>query len=227
MGSPRLHDVLAVVRPGTVVVFDLDATLLWSGPRHLRIAQEFAALRPQAADAVARMKAEDFGYEAHVALRAAGVRDARLLREFRKFWGQSYFSNKYALADLPQPGAVDFVHACHERGGRVVYLTGRDEPKMGTGTRRSLVRNAFPMGRGTLLLLKPRTAMSDVEWKRQAIPKVLAEGKVVATFENEPRNANLYVRRFPDAYNFLLETVCSPGAEKPSDDLVRTADFVL
>lgn len=225
MGSPRLHDVLADVRSGAVVVFDLDATLLWSGPRHLRIAREFAALRPRAAGSVARMVAEDFGYEAHVALRAAGVRDARLLAEFRRFWGQLYFTSKYAMADLPQPGAVDFVHACHERGGRVVYLTGRDEAKMGDGTRRSLLRHAFPLGRGTRLMLKPKTRMSDHEWKQQALPLVEAEGRVVATFENEPRNANLYARRFPDALHFLLETVCSPDAEAPSDALIRTPDF--
>ena len=227
MGNPRLHDVLADVEPGTVVVFDLDATLLWSGQRHLKIAQDFGAFRAGAARAVANLSAEDFGYEADAALRAAGLKDKRLLREFKAFWGQKYFTSKYCLLDLPQPGAVDFVHAVEERGARVVYLTGRDEPKMGEGTRRSLAQHAFPLGRRTTLLLKPRPRMGDTEWKQEALPQVEALGRVVATFENEPRNANLFARRFPEATNVLMETVCSPGAEAALPQLVRTADFVI
>ncbi len=213
MAHPSLDGVLADVQPGTAVVFDLDGTLFQAGPRHLKIAQEFAVFRPAAAEAVGRMTAEDFGYDAAVALRAHGLRDPRVLKDFRRFWSQHYFTSRYALLDTPQPGAVDFAHACRERGAQIVYLTGRDEPKMGEGTRRSLAQHAFPLGRHATLLLKPKTRMGDTEWKEQALPKVEEAGRVLATFENEPRNANLFLRRFPAASHFLLDTVRSADAE--------------
>lgn len=227
MGSPELRTVLDSLGPGSVVVFDLDATLLWSGPRHLRIAREFAALRPQSARAVRKLKAEDFAYEPSEALAAAGLRDDKLLRQFRQFWSQRYFTSAYALADRPQPGAVDYVHACHSAGARVVYLTGRDEPNMGEGTRRSLLNHAFPLGFRTQLLMKPKIDQSDRAWKLQAMEQLEDRGRVAATFENEPGNANLFAARFPDAVHFLLDTVHSADAEPPSAALVRTPDFVL
>ena len=200
--------------------------MFWSGPRHLKIAQEFASFRTPAAAVVGRMEAEDFGYEADVAMKQAGMRDPRLLREFRAYWAQNYFTSKYALLDLPHAGAVDFVHACYERGAQVIYLTGRDEPKMGEGTRRSLVQHAFPMGRRATLLLKPQTRMGDTEWKTQALPQVEAAGRVAATFENEPRNANLFAQRYPEGIHVLMETVCSPGAVAPLPQVVRSSDFL-
>lgn len=227
MGSPELRAVLDGLGPGSVVVFDLDATLLWAGPRHLRIAREFASLRPLAARAIDKLKAEDFAYEPSEALAAAGLRDGKLLRQFRKFWGQRYFTSDYAFADRPQPGAVDYVHACHAAGARVVYLTGRDEPNMGEGTRRSLLHHAFPMGYRTKLLLKPKAEQSDRAWKTEAFDLLEQRGTVVATFENEPGNANLFAERFPDAVHFLMETVHSKDAEAPLPQLVRTPDFIL
>jgi hypothetical protein len=224
-GSPLL-DLLSRITRGDVVVFDLDATLLWSGPRHLRIAQEFASLRPAADRFVRQLGAEDFGYDATATLRSKGLHNAKLLREFGRFWGQHYFTSKYALLDQPQPGAVEFVHACSQKGARIVYLTGRDEPKMGDGTRRSLAMHAFPLGMRAKLLLKPVTDMKDHEWKRKALPRLEKLGRVVATFENEPGNANLFADAFPDATHFLMKTVCSPDAAAPKPDLVPISDFV-
>jgi hypothetical protein len=50
-------------------------------------------------------------------------------------------------------------------------------------------------------------------------------GEVVATFENEPGNANLLLEAFPDARHFLLDTVHSPEAEAPDSALIVIEDF--
>ena len=52
-------------------------------------------------------------------------------------------------------------------------------------------------------------------------------GAVVATFENEPGNANLFLDAFPDALHFLLLTEHSPEAEAPRPELIQTDDFLM
>ena len=70
--------------------------------------------------------------------------------------------------------------------------------------------------------------MEDKAFKDDALSDIRSyHGQVVATFENEPANANLFVRSFPEALHFFLETVSSPEPEEPSPELIRTVDFVL
>jgi hypothetical protein len=76
--------------------------------------------------------------------------------------------------------------------------------------------------------LKPSFDMADRAFKDEALADIRSyQGEVVATFENEPGNANLFAEAFPDALHFLLETVTSPEPETPRPELIRSADFVL
>ena len=50
-------------------------------------------------------------------------------------------------------------------------------------------------------------------------------GEVVATFENEPGNANLFVEAFPDAANVLVGHTHRPDAPPPVEQVVRIPDF--
>ena len=52
-------------------------------------------------------------------------------------------------------------------------------------------------------------------------------GEVVASFENEPGNANMFLAAFPDALHVLLQTIHSPGAEPPRPELILTPDFLM
>lgn len=199
-----LDEVLDRLSKDGTAVFDLDSTLFWTGKRHLRIAREFAELRPELAPIVAGLRAIDIGYDCDLALRAAGW--AGDDGEFLRFWGERYFTSEYLAEDEPYPGAVAYVAACAERG-RVAYLTGRAEPTMGAGTRDGLERWGLPSGE---LLMKPSVRLPDAAFKAEALRRLHG---VVATFENEPGNANLFARAFPDALHFLVRTVHSPDAE--------------
>jgi hypothetical protein len=114
----------------------------------------------------------------------------------------------------------------HAAGAAVYYLTGRDEPGMGRGTRASLQAHGFPIEDGRChLRLKPRFEDDDLEFKRQAVDEIRSAGAVLALFENEPANANLFLQAFPDARVFFLETVCSPNPPPLLPGILRLRDF--
>jgi hypothetical protein len=70
--------------------------------------------------------------------------------------------------------------------------------------------------------------MPDTAFKDDALNDIRSyKGEVVATFENEPANANMFLRAFPGAVHALLQTIHSPGAEAPSSALVLTRDFTF
>lgn len=239
MGSPRLREIFpridaALARDRLpILVFDLDSTLFSTAPRNLAILREFvlenAGTHPHLADVAERIGLDDMGWNVHEDLRRFGFTEAEVLARLKGFWFDRFFRDEYLAHDTPVPGAAAFVHACHARGALIYYLTGRHVGGMEIGTVRSLRENGFPFWRGRCVLhLKPSFEMNDSTFKQEAVLDVRSyHGEVVASFENEPGNANMFLRAFPDALHVLLETIHSPGAEEGSAQLVRTADFVV
>lgn len=239
MGSPRLREIFPRIDAALsrdrlpIVVFDLDSTLFSTAPRNLAILREFvvenAGTHPHLADVAERIGLDDMGWNVHEDLRRFGFTEAEVLARLKGFWFDRFFRDEYLAHDTAVPGAAAFVHACHARGALIYYLTGRHVGGMEIGTVRSLRENGFPFWRGRCVLhLKPSFEMNDSTFKQEAVLDVRSyHGEVVASFENEPGNANMFLRAFPDALHVLLETIHSPGAEEGSAQLVRTPDFVL
>jgi len=239
MGHPRLKDVFdrieSAVADGElpVVVFDLDSTLFSTEPRNLRIINEFVTAHGAEfaglEELVAELQLSDMGW---------GVTEPFLERDFNppgfkkalsRFWGKRFFTSDYVISDDPAPGSVEFVRQCHERGAMIYYLTGRHVSDMGAGTVQALTERGFPMWRGRCSLhLKPSFEMADKPFKDEAIRDIRSNlGRVVATFENEPGNANLFYDAFPGALHFLLDTIHSTEAEVPYEQLLVGEDFLL
>jgi len=239
MGSPHLRQVferieLSLQRDSLpVVVFDLDSTLFSTAPRNLRILREFVALHaqrfPGVREAAHEVGVEHLGWDLREDLRRRGLQDPHALLALRTFWSDRFFSDDYLLADTPVPGAVEFVEACHERGALVYYLTGRHVGGMELGTVRALTQHGFPFWHGRCVLhLKPSIEMNDRAFKDDALADIRSyQGQVVATFENEPGNANMFASAFPAALHFWLTTIHSPDADAPGTGLIETSDFVL
>ena len=128
----------------------------------------------------------------------------------------------------PSDVAPEFVRACHEAGGIVVYLTGRDVAGMLLGTISSLRDAGFPFAiAGVELVLKPDASLPDEAFKRGALPTLDRLGDVVAFFDNEPANCNLAKAMFPDASVVALETQKVPYAPTLREDVAVVADFRL
>jgi hypothetical protein len=239
MGDPRLRDVFTKIDASLhagrlpICVFDLDSTLFTTAPRNLAILREFVRAHsdehPHLSDIAERIGLDDMGWNVYQDLRRFGVEDTAILDRLKEFWFERFFTDDYLAHDEPVPGALEYVLACHARGALIYYLTGRHVGGMEVGTVRSLSKKGFPFWRGRCVLhLKPSFEMEDGAFKDDALADIRSyQGDVVATFENEPKNANMFLRAFPRALHVLLLTIHSPGAEKPAPELVQTHDFVL
>jgi hypothetical protein len=191
-----------------VVVFDLDSTLFNTAGRHLKILQEFAATRGDAAfsEVVAEVRHAEFGWSISGPLKRRDITDEALHKALFDFWFERFFTDAYVLHDLCAEGAVAYANKVHEAGAMVYYLTGRHVDGMGVGTVRALTAAGFPLWRGrTTLHLKPGFTVADKEFKTAAVRDIRSTGQVVATFDNEPENVNLLRQAFPNALHVLFE----------------------
>jgi hypothetical protein len=202
-------------RSPAVVVFDLDGTLMDNRPRVVAILHELAlvwwAAHPVAAAACARAQADDIGYGFLANLRRLGVVDPALHEEGLAFWKERFFQDPHVKHDVEIPGARAYVKACYAAGAVVVYLTGRDLPNMALGSFASLRDLGFPIGViGTELVVKPTFDMPDADFKREVAPELSRLGTVIAAFDNEPANVNLFLAAHPDAQGIFLDTQYAP-----------------
>lgn len=230
-----------------IVLLDLDSTLYEVGRRTHFILQEWAqsplaSSHPQAQAAILDMKHEKVGYSVRDtlsnlanALEIANASDTDVLGHLthafegvRSFWTDRFFTSSYLIHDRPYLGAVEFVRDIYNLGAKVVYLTGRDEPNMGEGTRANLVRDGFPWNvERTQLLMKPEAYMDDLEFKRQAAILVNSQGALIASFENEPPNVAALHELLPDVMHVFVDTVCSEQLARPRKGLYRIPGFSL
>ena len=221
-----------------IVVFDLDDTLFATARRNLTIIQNFAAdcgeKYPQFAEVAWKMGLSDMNWSSKIALVNAGLdENDPSISAFHDYWGPRFFSDRFTSLDLPNPGAVDYVKKCYEGGALIYYLTGRhaSEPGMnngmGQGTTQAMTDRGFPFWQGRCELnLKIEAHEKDEEYKGKAIKIIQSlDGNVIATFDNEPRNAALFQGKFPDAMNFWVKTTWDPNDDANTDELITISDF--
>jgi hypothetical protein len=212
-----------------VVVFDLDGTLFDNGPRTWNILAEFAEASGRGAlrRALNGLRATGLPYLLTDTLRLAGVTDDQTLEEARTFWGHRFFTHTYQTLDVPLAGARRFVEEVFKAGAVVVYLTGRDVPGMAVGCVQSLHDHGFPVALArTALVLKHDFDTPDIDFKTEAVEFITRLGTVVASFDNEPGNVNMFLKRWPSSLSVLIETTHAPGAPALADGAARAPDFL-
>jgi hypothetical protein len=225
-----LSELLARRGRRCVLVFDLDSTLISTRERNHAILEEFSRDVGAPEDlrlVLEKIQPADMGWNVMDDLRRRGFRHEPTLARLRSFWRARFFRDDYLRHDRPLPGAAEFVRDAHDAGATIYYLTGRDEPGMGRGTRASLAAHRFPVdGERVRLRLKPRFEDPDLIFKRGALDEVRALGEVLAAFENEPANANLFCEELPGARVVFLETVHSPDPPPLLPGILRLRDFL-
>jgi len=223
----RAHDERA---RNPVFIFDLDSTLFSTQERNHAILHEFVDQVGAPDDfrqVVSRLSPTDMGWNVVDDLRTRGLAHEPTLRRLKQFWSKRFFHDDYLAHDRPIPGAREYVNAVHAAGAHVYYLTGRDEPGMGRGTRLSLAAHGFPVeGERVILRLKPTFEEKDIVFKARILSELHHLGPVLAAFENEPANANLFATQFPEATVFFLETIHSPDPPPLAEGIVRIKDFL-
>lgn len=215
-----LNDILARVRarkqPGQrppVVVFDLDGTLFDNGPRTWQILVDFAESHgmPELRAALDRSPRTRLPYLLRDTMHLLGEKDDDLIARALEFWKQRFFTDDSQRHDEPLAGAVRFAQSCWDVGATLVYLSGRDAPNMLVGVAASLRSHSFPVGLAhTALVLKPRFEDTDLDFKADAVAFIDTLGDVVATFDNEPANCNLFQQRWPAGSHYFVRTQHAP-----------------
>jgi len=213
-----------------VLVLDLDGTLMDNRPRTVAILHDLAKIwrekHPEAAALLEASTSERLAYLLNDSLRRLKISEQALVAEATEYWRSRFFADDDLVHDTALEGAVHFVRACHMRGATVVYLTGRDLPMMGLGTFASLRSLGFPIGvAGVEIILKPDAQMADEAFKRMLAPTLARVGEVVASFDNEPANCNLFKEAYPDAEVIFVDTQHVPGAPPLRPDCPVVADF--
>ena len=205
-------------------IFDLDSTLFNVSPRTQKILSDFAQeltekdLQNKLSQVVVNQS--EWGLKETLANSGFDLSDnPEIFPRLRDYWVEKFFSNRYLHYDVPTRGAVVFAHQlvdiCTEKP-EIIYLTGRDETRMGIGTREVLKKWNFPQGR---VVLKPHRDRDDGEFKLQYLAELIETEhrahpeKEILFFENEPVNINLIGRNFPHVHVIFLNTTHSRREE--------------
>jgi hypothetical protein len=232
--SRVLHEAWEFSKTGRrfLAVFDLDSTLYDLTLRVSTIIDEFAlkpeniARFPAECAGLARVKIEptDWGLEAPLG-RAGLASNTPFFKALHDYWVACFFSDAYMLHDEPLPGAVEYVQELHQVGAHIMYLTGRDIPRMGRGSQESLRLHKFPLVLPTArLVLKPRADLDDAQFKLEVLQEAEDEYERIWLFENEPVNLNLVARHCPDIGLIFIDSTHS-GREQLEPTLEAIKHF--
>ena len=216
--------------PPPVVVFDLDGTLMDNRPRSIVILHEladlWAAREPEISAKMKRTGIGDLVYLFADSLAKIGVTKPELIAEGDAFWRDRFFQDPHLVHDVAIPGAVSFARDLYAARATLLYLTGRDLPNMGLGTFRSLRDLGFPIGvAATEIILKPDAAMADEAFKRELAPELTRVGEVVAAFDNEPGNCNVFVEAYPKCVSVLVDTQFMPNPPPLLPQVAKITNF--
>ena len=196
----------------SVVIFDLDGTLFDNRPRTLFILTEIAskheAQAPQLCASIEKQRDINLiEYSIRETLKNFNVTNEAEIEFIENKWQEKFFSDEYQKYDIPIPGASNYVSQIHNAGATVIYLTGRDAPRMLVGATESLRLFGFPVGIiGTMMIVKTVFEEKDEIFKKEVSSYLKRIGIVEGIFENEPVNSNLLQREFPNSESFLVLT---------------------
>lgn len=215
----------------SIVIFDLDGTLFDNRPRTLFILTEIASNYeenvPHLCTAIEKHRDINLiEYSIKNTLANFNVTNEEEIAFIEEKWAKKFFSDEYQKYDIPLPGAGNYVTKVHNAGATVIYLTGRDAPRMLVGATESLRLFGFPVGiMGTMMIVKKVFEEKDEEFKNDVAAYLRRLGKVEGIFENEPVNSNLLQAAFPDSESFLVLTQHREDAPKLNQGIHVLRDF--
>jgi hypothetical protein len=220
-----------------VVVFDLDSTLFDVSRRSFEILKEWLTHSETEAFGETRSKLSDldpgemrYSLEDVWEIKKIPLEQPPYdhhLKHAKQFWRKRFFGNDYLKHDEPTPGAVAFVNELYKMGAMIVYLTGRDVPQMAFGTYDQLKMHGLPIEmERTRLILKPKRHIDDLAFKSGAAKTIMEFGKVIASFENEPKNLIAMSEAFSkETMNVFIETVSSDHPAPVGKGIYRIREF--
>lgn len=206
-----------------LVVFDLDSTLFNVSPRTERILKDFAEVPlnqirfPKEIQLLKNIKTQhtDWGITDSLT-RLNLTENAEFLEAVQAYWQRHFFSNHYLQFDSLYEGALEYVRDLDQLGVEIIYLTGRDVERMGSGTFQILHDWGFPMHHRARLELKPHRSMNDAQFKTDFVIAADKQGyDKIYFFENEPVNLVHLKENGPHVEMIFFDSTHSGKAEPP------------
>lgn len=237
MKAQKLYkQILTEVNSGQKIlaVFDLDSTLYDVSPRTERILKEFSELNTHQVNFAKSMEIlknvklnrQDWGYQEALKRISDFEHSPEFYDLIQRHWVQHFFANDHLKYDQPYPGAVDFVNNLHQNKVEVAYLTGRDRPRMGSGTEEVLKGSGFPLDVRATLHLKSDKSHDDAQFKNDWFANEVARHDKVYFFENEPLNIDLVTQNFPQVNIVFFASTHSGKLPSPTQFLTLE-DYLL
>ena len=178
-----------------VLLVDVDSTLLHVHQRNEAIFRAFLTETPEGVEAARRTPAmttltftpEDWGWKEPLERQALQLPEAAA-QKMEAFWIQHFFSGRFLHKDYEFAGAKAFLtKVLTETSFEIIYLTARDEVRMGEATRQDFQRRAFPEGPRARLWLKPTAEIPDATFKAEVCRELTQKSyRFVYLIDNEP-----------------------------------------
>ena len=215
-----LSENITDVPEKSLVLFDIDGTIMNTVPRNHRILKEAGQVFPFLRGLADKMSSDEIGWNVVFSVSEKISLKKSQKRDLFVFWEERFFHDDWLKYDVPYPGVDRVLNWFIEKGILLVYLTGRDEKNMGRGTLDSFKEFGLPASMGTKFIFKPDQSLGDLYFKLSAFPGISAMGPVIMAFENEPRNANTMADFFPKARVCLIRTLTAPDPAEPDERII-------
>ncbi len=234
MKKPILQQVLDRIQSfenparDIVCIFDLDSTLYDLTDRKQQILLSYIKLSektakfPKECQTLQKVQVHRNEFGIDDALARIGLAEKNdFYKDLHSYWEYYFFHNDFVKFDITLPGAVDYVKKVESLGASIIYLTGRDKPRMLRGTLESLENSGFPLQKKHIeVCLKPHKDIHDHQFKLDFMIKMKDKFKEIWLFENEPVNINLIEKHCPQTQFIFIDTNHSGreevGAHHPS-----------
>lgn len=211
------------------VIFDLDSTLFCVSRRtqailrDLAVQPEFKQIDAELSEILKNIEILPTDWGIRAALERAKVPGPReRFLKVRDFWRSHFFTNNYLHHDVIYPSANEYVRHLHELGADILYLTGRNEGNMKTGTIQMLQHWGFPYFSDSKLFMKPNEVLSDEGYKVTVLKDLVQKFDHIWFFENEPVIIEQVRAAVPQVHIVFVNSVHSGLAQPPTD--LRTID---
>lgn len=201
-----------------LVVLDIDSTLVHVHTRNQAILNDFLANRTQHWTDKNRienlskveLQSHHWGYEP-----LKSEFSAVEWSELQRHWLYNFFGNDFLEHDVPVAGVKTFINELTSLNIEIVYLTGRDEGRMMSGTVESFKKLNFPISEHARLFLKQDLSQTDEDFKKSVFKQLIHEFQNIWFFDNEPLNLAMCAQNFPTVQNVWVCTTHSGRAEVP------------
>lgn len=207
-------------------VFDLDSTLFNLNQRQLQIFKEFASvpanqkLYPAETHALANMGEEHLTYYPEDCIQNFSPIEiaANFSADFNKFWRPRFFSADYLKYDVLEPGARELIQSLRQLNTDIFFLTGRDEARMGHGTRTQLQQSLGlrPQQIHSELILKPHLSMLDDQFKLEIVRELSANYFAMLFIDNEELNLEVIHKELNNIKLVLFDSFHSGKGKAPT-----------